>query len=76
MRQPELGSTLLTAQYYNTCLQFVKKNFVALWDVQGTSYPPEEDKMYDMGLLSEAQKKIQGQGLAPAAVGPIRKTDP
>ena len=33
-----------------------------IWDVRGTSYPTEEDKMYDLGLLSEANKKIQGQG--------------
>jgi hypothetical protein len=30
--------------------------------------------MYDLGLLSKAQKNIQGQGLAPAVMGPIRKT--
>jgi len=41
-----------------------------IWDVQGTSYTPEKDKMYDLGLLSEAQKKIQGQGLAPAGEVP------
>jgi len=46
------------------------------WDVQGTSSPPEEDKMYDQGLLSEAKEGLDGQGLAPAAAGPIRKIGP
>jgi len=43
------------------------------WDVQGTSSPPEEDKMYDQGLLSEAKEGLDGQGLAPAAASPITK---
>jgi hypothetical protein len=46
------------------------------WDVHGASYPSEEDKLCDLVLLTEARKKIQEQGLAPATVGPIRKIGP
>jgi len=34
---------------------------------------PGEDKMYDLGLLSEAKKQMQGQGLAPAARKSLKK---
>ena len=45
----------------------VKQDITKWWDGQGTSYTPEKDKMYDLGSVSEAKKKVQGQGLAPAA---------
>ena len=37
-----------------------------LWDGQGTSYTPGEDKMYDLAAVSEAKESLDGQGLAPA----------
>ena len=37
------------------------------WDGQGTSYPPDKDKMYDLGPVSEVEEAVEGQGLAPAA---------
>jgi hypothetical protein len=35
---------------------------IFFWDGQGTSYLSGEDKMYGLGSVSEAKKKIQGQG--------------
>jgi hypothetical protein len=32
--------------------------FSNFWDGQGTSYPPREDKMYGLGSVSEAKKKV------------------
>jgi len=51
----------------------VKDKLFKCWDGQGTSYTPDEDKMYGLGSVSEAKEAIQGQGLAPAAAGPIKK---
>jgi hypothetical protein len=44
-----------------------------MWDGQGTSYTPDEDKVYELEAVSKAKEDMEGQGLAPAAAGPIRK---
>ena len=51
----------------------VKYKLPLTWDGQGTSYTPYEDKVYQLEAVSEAKEDMEGQGLAPAAAGPIKK---
>jgi len=52
---------------------FVKPAEQGAWDGQGTSYTPDEDKVYELEAVSEAKEDMEWQGLAPAAAGPIKK---
>jgi hypothetical protein len=41
---------------YNIFSGLVKRKKDSYWDVQGTSYPPPEDKMYDSSVLPAAKE--------------------
>ncbi len=38
---------------YQTAPVYVKRKLKNYWDGQGTSYPPEKDKVYDVYVLTE-----------------------
>ena len=74
---PQQDTVYLAVGTIQTCILplmalTVKEFSHAIWAGQGTSYPPCEDKEYDMAAVPEAKEDAQGQGLAPAAAGPIR----
>jgi hypothetical protein len=52
--QRRVGSGRVVLIAHHDVGSFVNEFADAVWDVQGTSYPPAKDKMYDIYVLSEA----------------------
>jgi len=74
---PQQSPILSTDTYDSTFPVIeVKHLYPPIWDGQGTSYTPAQDKMHGLGSISETKEGMEGQGLAPAVAGPIIKISP